>query len=449
MSATADLIEFYKQLLESLGCIVDKSGLVSRNINDSVKPYFVKIDTPNGEIEKRLCLPTDRFLADPDWDSMCPFHPLGESIVKGESVIIRELRKMISFRITELFSILSIDLMEIAADKTKQKKLSPTVAKEFLSKIPNATEKTLNNLSKIIRSLQMYGEKKLNTIYLKRGGSLRSLDGKSRTYSRVSRIAFPLLEEVNKDEKEIYEVKLSSAEKSDIKNLINFIIPDYDIDTKYCFGSDSDYAPNFHSLCGLFVNVISQFNAIVTMFGKTLDPDNELKIDISWKSQLNDEVFAAYHSKIPPLPYNDGEENKVSEKKTATFNQPASFNSTYQPPTQSMQPMMQQPQQQFINTPSVQMQTDVVTEDGKRSWNSIKNKNPALAGYPNIPNPAQMMHAQPPSFYNPGMANPMQPQQQFFNNGGYNNMMPQQPMMPPMMNNMPIGNMSYGAAGDI
>ena len=66
-----------------------------------------------------------------------------------------------------------------------------------------------------------------------------------------------------------------------------------------------------------------------------------------------------------------------------------------------------------------------------------------------MPNPAQMLHAQPPSFYNPGMVNPMQPQQQYFNNGGYNNMMPQQQMMPPMMNNMPMGNVSYGSAGDI
>lgn len=404
-----NILDFYKRILVSAGCEVDDKGLVSRKIGENYSPLFI-------DGNKRLILPTKEFLDNPDWDSFCPFHPLSENIVKGESLVIKELKTLMNFKIMEVASQLSMELMDVAVDIDSHKKLGRGSV-DFLKMVPNVNAKTITCLSKILCALSVKGERRLSSIYIKRGGTHNG-----DSYKRVAVISFPFTEEINKDEKEIYDVKLTIADKAAIKNLFYYILPNADQPGFYNAGSNCDYAPNFASLCGAFLKVMKQLNSIILVFKNRLSAD-ELLTDISWEEDLG--VLSGFYNQIPPLPYNDGENSKVPDVNVAasvSMGSPVSMVS--QTPTVVV-PAIQMPTMAPIvpfNQPVMQAPVET-SEDGKVSWNSIVSRNPSLATYPQM----QLMGGQPPpapgsyAGYDRGVQQFQQPiyqQQPTFNNVG-------------------------------
>lgn len=385
------VLNFYNKVITSLGYIVEENGLVSKEFGTKKTPVSFRC----GDNQLRLTLPTRQFLDNPDWNSLCPFHPLSENMVKGESLVIKEFKDMVELRVTDCVTTLMMELMEIAVDKANHKKLS-VAQKKFLSLVPEANEKTLTNLSKVLCSLSNKGDRKICSFYIKRGGSI---DG--TPFKRVGVVSFPIVEELNKDEKSIFEVKLSAAEKKAIKSLFYWIIPDADVVGQYNFGSGDEIAPNFHALCGSYLKVMAQINAKIQLF-KDKEEIGSLYRDIDWDVELND--LSKLYNEIPPLAYNDGEPVKSSPQSagvsmTPTVVAPAvnvGFMPVVEPQVMPFNSNFQQPRP-----------IQETTEDGKVSWNSVVSMNPSLASNPgfNPMNPYQPAPPPPGSYagYDRGM----------------------------------------------
>lgn len=373
------VIDFYNKLFTSMGYIVEENGLISKDFCGNKSNIIIKAD----DKEKTLILPTKQFLDNPNWDAHVPFHPLSENVVKGESLIIKELKRLMEHRFADVITTLMMELSIIAADKSGHKKLT-VPQKKFLSLMPEANDKTVTVLGKILCNLSNKGERKICSLYIKRGGSI---DGKS--FKRLAVVSFPITEELNKEEKTIFDVKVSTAEKNAIKNLFGWIIENVDVQGFYNFGSNDETAPNFHALCGAYMKLMSQLNAKIELF-KHHEEIGNLYRELNWDVEFND--LQSFYGQIPIMPHNDGEGAKVGNTQgavmTTTVSAPivsAPFN---QPPVapfgQLIQPTVSQPIEE--------------TEEGKTSWNSIVSRNPALAN---------------PSF------NPMMPFQQPTPPGGF------------------------------
>ena len=409
------VLNFYNKVITSLGYIVEENGLVSKEFGNKKTPVYFR----NGDTQLRLTLPTRQFLENPDWNSLCPFHPLSENTVKGESVVIKELKDMVELRVTDCVTTLMMELMEIAVDKANHKKLSPA-QKKFLSLVPEANEKTLTNLSKVLCSLSNKGDRKICSFYIKRGGSI---DG--TPFKRVGVVSFPIIEELNKEDKSIFEVKLSTAEKKAIKNLFYYILPEADVAGKYNFGSGDEIAPNFHALCGSYLKVMAVINAKIQLFKEKEEIIN-LYRDIDWDVELND--LSKLYNEIPPLAYNDGEPVKNNPHASN-----ASMNTTVVAPVvgAGFMPVIEPQVMPFNNNFQQPMPIQETTEEGKVSWNSVVSRNPMLATSPsyNPMNPLQAPMPVPGSYsgYDRGMPVGNQYGQPMYNNNPGYPMNPSQP----------------------
>lgn len=354
------VVDFYRKVLISTGCDVEENGLVSREFGGNKNPLKISIDRENS---LRLTLPTKQFLDSPDWNNLIAFHPLSENIVKGESIIIKELKKLMEFRITDVITTMMLEMTEIAVDKNGHKKLSPT-QKKFLTLMPEANEKTFTQLSKILCSISNKGERKLCSLYIKRGGSINGTP-----YKRVGVVSFPITDELNKEEKDIFDIKLSAAEKKAIKSLFYWLLPNADVVGAYNYGSEDETAPNFHALCGAFMNVMKNINAKMEMF-KEREEIGKMYREINWDVEHGN--LKDFYGEIPVLPYNDGDVAKTATVQTASLNTQQAVTQVAMPtiPVPMATPMFQQP---------AQPQAAEVTEDGKLSWNSVSKSNPMLA----------------------------------------------------------------------
>lgn len=358
------ILEFYTKVLVSLGLVVEDNGLISKKIGGNKTPMEIK----HKDSELRLTMPTQAFLDNPDWENLIPFHPISENIVKGESVIIKELRKVAELRIADVVTTLMMTLTEIASDKSSHKKLSVPM-KEFLKHMPEANEKTITTLSKMIYSLSNSGDRKICSFYIKRGGSINGTP-----FKRVSVVNFPFMEELCKDEKEVYGVKVTAADKLAIKKLFDYLLPNSEINGNYNFGSNDNVAPNFHALMSSFYNIMNLLNAKIELF-KKYDEVSDLLVEAEYDVELNN--LDDFQDIIPHLNYNDGDEAKVDNSNRISANQINNMQTVNPNNFMQQQPQFQQPMMNMNNSIPTE------TPEGKISWNSVfPNNNTGMYNQP-------------------------------------------------------------------
>jgi hypothetical protein len=385
-----NILEFYQKVLEATGCVIDNDGLVSVTMGDIIKPCTID--------GLRMSLPTKQLLDNPDWESLVAFHPMSESIIRGESPVLKKLKLLMNARITFVVSEIAMRLMEIAVDKDYHKKLSPT-ASEFLKTVPNVNEKSHKLLSKVFMAVTLEGEKRISSIYLKRGGIL-----KGNNYPRVGVVSFPITESIDKEEKGIFGVQLAKADKQAFGDLFYYILPKANEVDTYSYGSNSSAAPYFQALCGAYINVIKRLNDVLRVFKKHIDNYDELVTDISWEEPLDNLGFN-FSDKIPPLPMNDGESvgNNRAVTSAPISNRPMAHLVNQIADTDHVTHVNQN-NQPVINQPVVQQQLPQMilpnnspaptseTEDGKIPWDDVVARNPGMfGGYPNQMNNNGMM----------------------------------------------------------
>lgn len=292
MSRDMTIIEVYESILRSLNLEVDNNGLVSMAIDDRTLPCTV--------VEKRLAVPRPERLRSGDWDGLVAFHPLSESISGGESPVLKKLRALVNYRISDVTSTLMIELMRIASDSAYHEKLTQAQGR-MVDAVKNADRKTLNGLVKVLKAQEVSGpHNRVSTTYLKHGGRL---DGDK--YSRVCVVDFPITEEFEEDGITIFDRQLSrKRDKKTIEALFDYIVPNASVINEYSTGSNSMVAPYFHALMSSYAKVAHRLNKVTKLFKKHLENPDRLMIDMRWEEALDD--LSAYRDLIPDLDGNVG-----------------------------------------------------------------------------------------------------------------------------------------------
>lgn len=417
------VLDLYKNVLSSINCVVDEDGMISFLLGDTALPCTIK--------DKRLVLPIPAILKNPSWEHQIAFHPLSESILRGESPVMQRLKLLASVRLTEVICCLTTELMEIAVNKDTHRKLSPTES-EFLSLIPNVDAKTLHDVERLFEETSIDGEHKVISMYLKRGGKW-----KGKNFQRVAVTDFPILTDLKAEGKKVFGVTLHSLKnKAAICTLLNYILPHADEPEHYSYGSNSTVAPYFHAFMTSYRNVAKQLNKITKKFRKHLDNPDGLMIDLNFEAALDN--LSDYIDMIPSLSGNEGEvaepnvgsevaltsgktkpnfhaalleANKVAPAPQVASSAPAPMTTT---PPWDPQP----------NTPAP------ASTGGGLSWDKVVQSNPAWCqqfGQPVVPMVTFLQQQQQPQYnVNPFVHNPngfsgqpaYQPQPQM-TRGGY------------------------------
>jgi hypothetical protein len=292
-----EILDLYTLVLRTASMEVEDSGCVNATLGGKSTPKLID--------GKRLVLPTKNQLANPNWDDRIAFHPLSENILRGESPIIETLRKDLNVRLNLSVSALAYELMTIAASTAKHASLSPD-QKEFLARVPEASEKDLDFLKKLLKEMPFdQSAKSVISLYLKRGGTVSG-----KRYARVGVINFPLMNELRNGEPKVFGVKPSSAKvRENMVRLLDYIIPKQDEPEAYYRGSDSRTAPYFEALMQGFLAVASPINDVIDLFDNVLEDAEGLRLESEWVEAFQD--LDQFAHKIPSLKGNQG--NAVAE----------------------------------------------------------------------------------------------------------------------------------------
>lgn len=392
------LITFYKEILDATGASVDKHGVVSKTIGDDAFPIEIK-----GRV---LTVPVAEVLRNPNWDEQIGFHPLSENVVRGESEVLKKLRALILLRLTEVVNETATDLLTLAADVDRHKTLNPEQS-QFLSLIPDADEKMVQNFVKLIGQSAKHTAYKLISIHLRRGEKLHG-----ETYNRVCVVTSPFVNELDKTNGEVFGVKLRKKDIQAYRRLFDYILPKVS-EHGLSAGSDSLICPYLASLLQAFANTANQLNALIELFTGILD--EELITSTSWERHLS--KLSEYRDLIPNLDGNDGVESKTA----ATVDAPVTAPRPVHAPVTAVQsiepPAPVQPQTAVAPAPAKKEYPipsgDSDDDDDGISFSDLMQK----SGVPQVQTPPPMMQPMQPQGYPqqgyPQQGQPMiQPMQQ-------------------------------------
>lgn len=286
MSTTTSLVDFYGDLLRSLGVKVDDDGLLSIESFGVSKP--LEID------DRRLALPTRDVLRSVGQGSdLIPYHPMSESANRGESPVLQLTKKLVRLRLTASFVGLFSGLVELCANRDAHGALSPD-AHRVLSCLPEADAKTLEAVDKILRAMNEDSKRMIN-IYLKRKGKISGQE-----FSRVAVFRLPLYDEfADETNTEVFGVKLRKKDFHGLKKLIEYILPDIGTAEDYMIGSNNLLVPYLDSLCRIYAQVSKQLNKIYKVHKASID--SEIKIAASWIKSNKELDWSQWRDAIPPL----------------------------------------------------------------------------------------------------------------------------------------------------
>ena len=381
------LLDLYTSILKTANLTVSDDGYISMEIAGNKAPALID--------EKRLVLPTQEHLLNPSKDKVI-FHPLSENILRNESKVFEKFRSAMVMKINYTIGVLAYQLLTIATSVKDQSKLKPDQT-EFLTKVKNADEKTLQVLGKLMAAMPAnQTQKAFVSIYVKRGGVVEG-----RKHSRSAIVSFPLYEELTKATTEAYGVKLRVKDKEVLINLLEYMLPNISVKEFYNKGSDSDVAPFLDALMNSVKNIASPLNDIIELFNDVLEDHESLRFEDEWVETF--ENLAVMIPEIRKIPMQAGNEG-VSVGTPAQPVQPAQ-------PAQPATPVwLALPQQQFQPAPFYQSAPQPVPMKTERGldFQSVLNSNPVLARAVGGPVSYMPMQNNEPRWAQP--SNPWNPQ---------------------------------------
>lgn len=274
-----EVVALYRDVLTSLGLIVDDDGTVRKPIPD----------TPVIEVgDKPLMLPTDALLRENDWSKIQPFHPLCEDVTMGQSQVIHFLLRAVKASIASQANLLMKNILEVAHKPELQEITKDPKMIQVLEHCKLAKASTYKSWQTI--SNRFGAEQEFLNLYLKHGGEI---DGEK--YYRVCTLDIPMLADTD-DDGLLFGVKVSKNDKRTILELLTWLFEPI----KFQIGSN-DTVPYFHALMMMYVNCAKQFNKIGKIFKRATGFKPK---DLDWAVELAD--LKQYVGLIPKLPGNEG-----------------------------------------------------------------------------------------------------------------------------------------------
>jgi hypothetical protein len=297
-----DLIDVYKSLLSTAGMSADNDGFISIQLAGAErKAFLVK--------GKRLVLPIDIQLRNPDFTNRVVFHPLSESILRGESEVVTAFREALVTRLNFIIGYVAINLLDLAVSTGTHSKLGPEQA-DFLMKVKDTDDKTLSSLQKITEAM-MIGDNSKAFVHLRvqKNGTVGSAK-----HRRVGIIYFPFYEEVRKipapkELNEVYGVKLRKSDRETFKALMEYMISKIEKENAWMFPSDSEIAPTMDALMKSLITVGDSVNSVVDTFKDYIEGAADLYFEGDWEESFRD--LNKLHTQIRMIPMQPGNEGRV------------------------------------------------------------------------------------------------------------------------------------------
>lgn len=284
-----NILDFYKSVLSCAGVTVDpKTSLLSLQPDEDSVPIVITID------KKVVALPTKERLAEAS-DDVILFHPVAESLVRKESPVARQLRKLLMVNLNAKTQTLFEYLVNYAADDSKHADATPD-QRDYLSKVANITKKLVPTINKVLANIDGKAGNRMVSQTIREGSTLNGEE-----YKRVSLISFPFLNKLNLSEKTWCGVKLSAKDLATVTELLAYMFPKWDVKDRYSTGSHELAAPNFHAMLKGLLPLYTQINMLVDTFNL----EDEYGFDTAYAEGLD--LLAKYRARIPVQPGNVGD----------------------------------------------------------------------------------------------------------------------------------------------
>lgn len=300
------LLELYKSVLSSVGMVVDSQGFVSTLLpgSDTPKPFSVE--------SKRLVLPTDEQLNQPDWSNRIGFHPLLQNLTGGESRVMEKFRDRMNGFADFSLGMLLVDIAQLGVKKELHKDLVPTQS-AYLGPFSDADEKFVKLLTDLV-STKRVTKKGFEFI---RFSVIKGRMWQGQKRSRVAVIHFPLYEALPKDNKPtvILNHKLRVADVKMLRSMYEFLFPGINEEGQYEIGSDSKIAPSLESLMAVYLKYTDVQNQTISVLEPVLNTSNALLIPNDWREDMAD--VSKYLPEIRKIPMLEG--NVPSERIAAAL----------------------------------------------------------------------------------------------------------------------------------
>lgn len=288
------LLSHYENLLNALSLYVDANGHVYSKKRGKDTPIPTVLEN------RRLTLPTEEMLKNPDWESTIFFHPFSESVVRGESEMVTWLKDRMTYRLTATLSIMITKLTEIAAIGDLQTKLT-TDQLNTLQTFGDADEKTIENIGSIIEAVTMDNSYQLIHFYLRHSGK-----GGDKSSRRFAKVTFPIYTELTTEgATKIFGVNLRVKDRKFLKNVLEYIFDKIGTEDAYSYGSNSETAPYYHALINAFAKVAVPLSSRIYLFrGPLKDIVNSRIHTDGWLDTFDEAKKAAEF--LYAMPFNIG-----------------------------------------------------------------------------------------------------------------------------------------------
>jgi hypothetical protein len=330
------LLELYTSILNYSGVSVIEDGSTQINFLGKVRE--------NEAEGKRILMPYPKVLKQSDPATTMIFHPFREYVNRGESPIVRKLRKLISIRLNVAVIALIDRFINLLNSPALHKEFSPQ-QRELIKSI---TSIDLDPAKFLSASWKLFEEKPDSfaiNLYLKKNGSLRG-----KKYNRVGVVSFTFYDSIK-------STTLSEKQKKALYQLFNFIFPgSLDDPESYNEGTESAQCPWLDALLRSSYNVVSRIQELASLYKPYIkDPETdeipeELVFDVKWVDEMDRlNQYASEIAMIPSQVGNEGvaeralavptSENKAADAAFRAINQPAAPTMPAPlPPSTSMMP---------------------------------------------------------------------------------------------------------------
>lgn len=374
MNKLKPLYEFYKAVLSLSSMTVDDDGYVSVALAGAQNPCMI-----DGH---RLLMPYDKTLKEFDPKQHRIFHPLLESLTRGESEVLEKMRTTFVVKANYVFSIIGAGLLNILSSPELHAKMSPDQATLLENIKDNFEGSTVKWAEGVVTRFNKNKSPPFIDMRLKKLGVY-----KGKKYPRLGVVFFPFYESmVNRTHDEI---NLQVREVKLYKQLTEYM---FDMtDKEICNRpTDSDIAPFLVAYVKSAIAVAEHLNHVMDLFKDFLfSSEDDYKNHYFHIENLdiidNLSMLTPLIRLIPAQIGNDGRVEKSEETAAAPVDKPA-ISPAPKPASNSVPPWEDKP-----NIPPVPMAPPPpVSAWGAMVVPAMPTMNPMM-GRPITPQDAAMM----------------------------------------------------------
>lgn len=308
-----DINQLYKTILTNIGMVADDEGFISSALGPTKDPVVIG--------EQRLVLPTSNQLNTPNLGNRVMFHPLHESLLRGESKVMARTREFANSRLSINLTYISLCLLVLATSPADHASLSPDQT-VFLDNLKDVDENILETYQKIIGAMSVGDSaRQFVHLYVKRGGKLGN-----HTYNRLCVVSFPLYEELIKrpasgQPNVVFGVRVKKAEREALINLIEYMVPNIGVPHAYDRGSDSTVAPTLDALMQSVGSIGALITDLISLFGTSIiDQAETMAYPTDWVEVFKD--LRSIQKEINMIPAQPGNEGALPNNTRATVEVP-------------------------------------------------------------------------------------------------------------------------------